>query len=53
MTTLILELKKIENDGKTMFYSNSIAEAIITESHIDHAFESIYITIIANIQKPL
>ena len=34
-------------------YSNSIAEAIITESHIDHAFESIYITIIANIQKPL
>ena len=34
-----------------MFYSNSKAEIIINESDIDYVFESIYTTIISNIQK--
>ena len=35
------------------FYSHSKAETIIDESDIDDIFESIYITIISNIQKSL
>ena len=35
------------------FYSNSKAETIINEIVIDDAFESIYSTIISNIQKSL
>ena len=52
VTTLFLELKKIESDDKRKhdtFYSNSKAEAIINESEIDNAFESIFSTFISNI----
>ena len=54
VTTIILVFKKIENDIKTKydtFYSNSKAKIIISESDIDDLFESIYTTIISNIQK--
>ena len=54
--TLVLEFIKIENDDKTKYntcYSNSEAEAIINENDIDDVFESIYGTIISNIQKYL
>ena len=56
MTTLVLAFKKIENKDKTKFnnfYSSSKAEIIINESDIDNLFESIYSTIISNIQKSL
>ena len=56
MTTIILVFKKIESDIKTKydtFYSNSKAKIIISESEIDDLFESIYTTIISNIQKSL
>ena len=54
MTRLVLELKKIQSDDKTLykiFYAISQAEAIINESDIDDVFESIYSTIISNTQK--
>ena len=35
----------------TFFYSPSKAEKIINESDIDDVFESVYTTIISNIQK--
>ena len=56
MTTLFLELKKIENDDTTKyrtFYSNSKAATIINESDIKDVFESVYSNIISNIQKSL
>ena len=56
MTTLFLVLKKIESEDKTKyvtFYLNSKAEIIINESEIDDVFQSIYTTIISNIQKYL
>ena len=56
MTTLSLVFKKIESQDKTKygtFYSHSNAEAIINESDIDDVLESIYSTIISNIQKLL
>ena len=56
MTILVLVLKKIESDDKRKhdtFYSFSKAETIINESDIDDVFESIYATIISNIQKSL
>ena len=46
----------IESDDKTKydtFYSNTKAETIITKKDIDNIFESIYTTIISNIQKCL
>ena len=46
--------KKIESKDKTKydtFCSNSKAEIVIDESDIDHTFESIYVTIISNIQN--
>ena len=46
--------KKIESKDKTKygnFYSSSKAETIINESDIDNVFQSIYTTIIENIQK--
>ena len=56
-TTLVLVFKKIgENEDKTKydnFYSNSKGEAIINESDIGHVFQSIFTTIISNIQKSL
>ena len=45
MTTLVLEFKKIENDGKTkqiIFYLNSKSETIINERDIFDVFESGY-----------
>ena len=46
--------KKKEGQDKTKydnFYSSSKAEIIINEGDIDDAFQSIYTTIIRNIQK--
>ena len=54
--TLILVFIKIESKDNTKydnFYSTSKAEIIINESDIDDVFESIYSTVILNIQKPL
>ena len=51
VTVLVLVFKKIENEDKTKFdnfYSSSKAEVIVNE---DDVFESIYTTIITNIQK--
>ena len=56
VTTLVLVFKKVEVDDKTKydtFYSNSKAELIINESDSGDVFQSIYITIISNIQKSL
>ena len=44
VTTLVLELRKIESDDKTKydtFYSHSKAEVIISESEVDDVFQSI------------
>ena len=54
MTTLVLVFKKIESNKKTNFdnfYSSSKAKIKINESDIDVVFQSIYTTIITNIQK--
>ena len=55
MTTLVF--KNIESEGYETkygnFYSSSKAEIIINESDIDDVFQSIYTTIITNIQKSL
>ena len=51
-----MEKTIIECDDETKhssFYSNSKAETIINESDMDGVFESIYSTIISNIQKSL
>ena len=56
MTTLFLEFENIESDDKTKYvtyYSQSKADTIINESDIDDIFESIYTTILSNIQKSL
>ena len=56
MTILVLVFKKIESEDKTKydtFYSNSKEKIIINESDIDHVFQSVYTTIISNIQKSL
>ena len=56
MATLILVFKKIGSDYKTKydnFYSSSKSEIIISISNIDDVFQSVYITIITNIQKSL
>ena len=54
-TTLDLVLKKIESDDKKYdtCYSSSKAEIIINGSDIDDVFQSIYNTIMSNIQKSL
>ena len=54
MKTLTLVFKKIECEDKTKydgFYSISKAEIIINDS--DNVFQSIYTTVIINIQKSL
>ena len=56
LRTLVLVFKKMESDAKTKhdtFYSNSKAEIIINESDINDVFQSIYTTVISNMQKPL
>ena len=52
--TSLLELKKLRVIAETKystFYSNSKVETIISKTEIVNAFESIYITIISNMQK--
>ena len=52
----VLVFKKIEKENKTKydnFYSSSNAKIIIYESDIDDVFQSIFSTIISNIQKSL
>ena len=54
--TLVLEIKKIQSDDKTLysnFYLNSKGKTIINESDTDDIFESIYTTIISNTQTSL
>ena len=54
VTALVLVFKKIESEDKTNydnFYSSSKVEIIIDKSDIDDVFQSIYTTIIVNIQK--
>ena len=56
MTALVSVFRNIESKDKTKFdnlYASSKAEIIINESGIDDVFESIYSTIISNIQKSL
>ena len=56
VATLVLVFKKIESGDKAKydnFYSSSKAEIIINESDIDDVFQSIYTTVITNIQKSL
>ena len=56
VTALVLVFVKIESEDKTKYdtgYSHSKTETIINESDIDDIFESIYTTIISNIQKYL
>ena len=56
MTAVVLVFKKIEIKDKAKycnFYSNSRAEIIINKSDIDDVFQSIYTTIITNMQKSL
>ena len=56
VTTLVLNFKKIKSEDKTKydnFYSSSKAEIIVNESDIDDRLESIYSTIISNIENPL
>ena len=56
MTKLVVVFKKIESKDKTKydtFYSSSKAEIVINDSDIDNVFQSIYTTIISNIQKSL
>ena len=56
MKTLVLVFQKIQNEDTTKygnFYSHSIAETITNESDIGDVFQSIYTTIITNIQKSL
>ena len=56
VTTLVLNFKNIKSEDKTKydnFYSSSKAEIIINESDIGDRLESIYSTIISNIQNSL
>ena len=56
MATLVLVFKKIESEDKTKydnFYSSSKGEIIMNKNDIDDVFQSIYTTIITNIQKSL
>ena len=56
MATLVLAFKKIKGENKKKydnFYPSSKAEIIINESDVDDMLQSIYTTIITNIQKSL
>ena len=56
MTTLVSVFKEIKSEDKTKydnFYSSSKAEIIISESDNDDVFQSIYTTIITNIESYL
>ena len=54
MITLVLVIKNIESKDKTKydnFYSSSKAEIIFNECDIDNVFQSIFTTIMENIQN--
>ena len=54
MINLVSEFQKIESADETKcstFYSKPNAELIINEQDFDDVFESIYITVISNIEK--
>ena len=54
MTTLVLVLKEILSDDKTMyhtFYSNSKVKTVINENEIDDVFKPIYTTVISYTQN--
>ena len=54
MTTLVLEFTKEESYHETncsTFYLSLNAKTNINDSYIDDVFESIYSTIISNLQK--
>ena len=56
VATLVLVFTKIESEDKAKydnFDSSSKAEIIINKGDIDHVFQSIYATIITDIQKYL
>ena len=56
VTKLVLVFKEIESKDKTKFdnfYSSSKADIIINERDIGDVFQSIFTTIIPNIQKSL
>ena len=56
LETLLSEFNKIKGDDKTkcgIFYLNWKAETTVNESETDDEFESMYATIISNIQKSL
>ena len=56
VATLVLVFKKIKDEDKKKydnFYPSSKAEIIINESDVDDMLQSIYTTIITNIQKSL
>ena len=56
LVTLVFVFKKIESDDKRKydkFYSHSKTQTIINESDTDDVFESVYTTVMSNIQKSL
>ena len=54
MTTLVVVFKKIESKDKTKYkFVFKLKSRIINESAIDVVFQSIYTTIVTNIQKIL
>ena len=56
MTTVVLVFKTTESEDKTTydtFYSSLKVEIIINKSDINDLFQSIYTTVISNIQKSL
>ena len=56
VTTLVLVFQKIESDDKIKydtFYLNSKAKVIINECDLDDVFQSIYTTVVSNIQISL
>ena len=56
VTTLVSAFKKTKRDDKPIystFYWKSKAEAIINESDIDDIFDSIYSTILSDMQRYL
>ena len=53
MTTLVSDFEEIESDDKIIygtFQLNPKSEAFINENDIDDTFESIYSTVMSNIQ---
>ena len=54
MTTLVLEIKKIQSDDRTVystFYLNLKAETTINESYMHDLFKSVYNIVISHIKE--